>query len=184
MCYNLFGISFVSHFGFHSGFHSVDDEEIGSEGGEDEGWVGKESHPPNPPVGGILSLSLSLCLCDFVFVTLYLWLCICHHYTSPTASVGSFSAQPALKHKNLMFCPALTSIVSKKLFPLFSGTISHMIIWHPTRYLFMAALKYICGQTNIFFAALKYIWGLLDIYIWSYGWLCQKREEITCTGWF
>ena len=37
MCYNLFGISFVSHFGFHSGFHSVDDEEIGSEGGEDEG---------------------------------------------------------------------------------------------------------------------------------------------------
>ena len=154
MCYNLFGISFVSHFGFHSGFHSVDDEEIGSEGGEDEGWVGKESHPPNPPVGGILSLSLSLCICDFVFVTLYLWLCICHHYTSPTASVGSFSAQPALKHKNLMFCPALTSIVSKKLFPLFSGTISHMII-------------FIHGGSQIYLWTIKYIFCSSQIYLWS-----------------
>ena len=141
MCYNLFGISFVSYFGFHSGFHSVDDEEIGSEGGEDEGWVGKESHPPNPPVGGILSLSLSLCI----------W----HHYTSPTASVGSFSAQPALKHKNLMFCPALTSIVSS-------------LFWHNQPYDHMTSNQiFIHGGSQIYLWTNKYIFCSSQIYLWS-----------------
>ena len=31
-------------------FHSVDDEEVCSEGGQDKSWVGKQSNPPNPPV--------------------------------------------------------------------------------------------------------------------------------------
>ena len=48
-----------------------------------------------------------------------------------------------------------------------------MIIWHPTRYLFMVALKYVCGQTNIFFVALKYICGLLDI-----CWVFTVRKPI------